>query len=326
MGKYGVVLALLALVIFGAVTRQETFLRPENLRNVLVQSAAIGIIAVGMTLVIVAKGIDLSVGSLVALSGAVTVMLFNRLIGQGWAEGQAVAVGCLAGVGVGLAGGAVSGALVTIGRVTPFIATLGGLVGYRSITLAIAEGGEVRSASSKVFPAIGNEGVPLSFLRDGAGQPLLVNWSVFAFVAVAAAGAFTLRRTVFGRNCVAVGANEEAARLAGVGTGVVKFATYAGLGLLCGLAAVFVAGRLNSVSSSQVGNFYELDAIAAVAIGGTNMAGGKGTVVGTVLGVLIMAVISNLIQLHGVSPYWQGLVKGAIILLAVLLQRGRTEA
>jgi ribose transport system permease protein len=256
----------------------------------------------------------------------VTVMLFNRLIGQGWAEGQAVGVGILAGIGVGLAGGLVSGTLVTLGRVTPFIATLGGLVGYRSITLAIAEGGEVRSASSQVFPAIGNEGVPLAFLRDGAGQPLVVNWSVFAFLILALVGAFTLRRTVFGRNCVAVGANEEAARLAGVPTGLTKLMTYVGLGFLCGVAAVFVAGRLNSVSSSQVGNFYELDAIAAVAIGGTNMAGGKGTVVGTVLGVLIMAVISNLIQLHGVSPYWQGLVKGAIILLAVLLQRGRTEA
>ncbi len=318
--EYGALVALVVLVVLNAAAQPDVFLRPENLRNLVNQNAVVGIVAVGMTLVIIAGGIDLSVGSLCALAGAVGLHTVARAIPMG--EVSAVALGVVACVGVGLACGLVNGALVAYGRVTAFIATLVGLVGYRSLALVSADGGEVRSASATVLPAIGQGGIPLP-IATASGRPLELTWNILAFVAVAVAGHVLLTRTTFGRNVVAVGANEQAAFLAGIAVQRVKLATYALCGALSGLAAVGLAGRMNSVSSSQTGVLYELDAIAAVAIGGTSMAGGHGRVWGTVVGVLILGVISNMLVANDVSPYWQGLVKGVVILLAVLLQRSR---
>jgi ribose transport system permease protein len=163
------------------------------------------------------------------------------------------------------------------------------------------------------------------FLADAQGRALEFNWPIFGFIAVAVVGGLLLNWSVFGRNVIAVGASEEAAYLAGVNTRRVKIGTYVLTGLFSGIAALGLAGRMNSVASAQVGLYYELDAIAAVAIGGTSMAGGYGRVWGTIVGVLILGIISNMLVILGVSPYWQGTVKGAIILLAVLIQRGQSS-
>jgi ribose transport system permease protein len=215
--------------------------------------------------------------------------------------------------------------LVAYGRVTPFIATLAGLVGYRSLSLTLAEGGEIRSLSNTVFPAIGQSGIPFPLFRDAQGKPLELFYPIIAFLAVGLAGGLLLRRSCLGRNIIAVGANEQAAYLAGVNTNRVKIWTYVLLGLFSGIATLGLAGRMNSLGSSGHGLYYELDAIAAVAIGGTSMAGGHGRIWGTVIGVLILGMITNMLVTSGVSPYLQGFVKGIIILLAVLIQRSSKD-
>jgi len=323
--KYGVLVAFGLLFVFNALWQPGLFLKPENLRNLLNQNAAVGIVAVGMTIVIIGGGIDLSVGSLMAVSAALAVHTLNVAIGNGASEMNAVLIAsgvCIVTAGLG---GLANGLLVTLGRVTPFIATLAGLVGYRSLALVIAEGGEIRSLSPNVFPAIGQTGLKLPFVTNANGRPLELNWPIFGFLVVGLIGGVLLNRSVFGRNVVAVGASEQAAYLAGVKTGRVKLMTYVLVGLFAGVAALGVAGRMNSVAASQVGLYYELDAIAAVAIGGTSMSGGYGRIWGTVIGVLIIGIIANMLVGLGVSPYWQGLVKGLIILVAVLIQRGQSE-
>jgi ribose transport system permease protein len=322
--QYGVLVAFVLLFVASAAWKPAFFLQPENLRNLLNQNAAVGIVAVGMTLVIVAGGIDLSVGSIMALAGAVALWVLNKANGPG-AEGRAVMLGALACLGTGTALGALNGALITLGRIAPFIATLGGLVAYRSVVVALADAGEIRSSSANVFPELGGGGIPIPFLRNSANQPIDLTWNILVFVLIAVVATFLLNRTVLGRHVVAVGANERAARYSAIDTGKVRLLTYVFLGFCTGLAGLLQASRNNSVASSTMGQLVELDAIAAVVIGGTSLAGGRGQVWGTVVGVLILGIINNILVLGDVSAYWQGLVKGAIILLAVLIQRGSSE-
>ncbi len=330
--RYGVLVAFAAIFFWNAFfsANRETFLSPENLRNILNQNATTGIVAVGMTLVIVAGGIDLSVGSIMALAGAVTLLVTNRLLDASdpamapWGETAAVVIGLASGLGIGIACGALNGLLVTVGRLPSFIATLGGFSAYRSITLALAEGGELRSSSASVLRSIGTSGIPLlpgSMTRSGAA--LTLTWNILLFALVAIVGQILLSRTRFGRHIVAVGGNETAARYSAIAVQRVRFWTFVIVGGCAALAGLLATARMNSVSSSQLGSSMELDAIAAVVIGGTSMAGGRGRVWGTVLGVLILAIINNMLVVAAVSPYWQGCVKGAIIVLAVLIQRGR---
>ncbi|MGV3616314.1 MAG: ABC transporter permease [Fimbriimonas sp.] len=318
---YGVLVAFLVLFLVSAAWKPAFFLQPENLRNLLNQNASVGIVAIGMTLVVVAGGIDLSVGSIMALAGAVALWTLNKANGPG-AEVKAVIMGVLACLGTGTALGLLNGVLITFGRIAPFIATLGGLVAYRSVVVALSEAGEIRSTSANLFPEIGTGGIPIPFLRNSANQPIELTWNILLFVVVAVAATFVLNRTVFGRHVVAVGANERAARYSAIDTRRVRLMTYVFLGLCTSLAALIQSSRTNSVASSTMGLYSELDAIAAVVIGGTSLAGGRGQVWGTVVGVLILGVINNILVLGDVSAYWQGLVKGAIILLAVLIQRG----
>lgn len=323
--KYGVLVALAVLIVLSAITQPGVFLSPENLRNLLNQNASVGIIAVGLTLVIAAGGIDLSVGSLMALAAALGLTALNKLTGSGQPEHLAVlgaAVTCLS-VGTGL--GALNGLMVSWGRIPPFIATLVSLVAFRSLTLALADGGEVRSSSSGVMPGLGQGGVPLPFLPTADGRPLVITWSILAWIGVALVGGYLLNQTRFGRYAIAVGANERAARYSAINVGATKFWTYVATGTFTGLAAFFLSARMNSVASSSMGLYYELDAIAAVVIGGTSLTGGKARVWGTVAGVLLLGIITNLLVLNGVSVYWQGVVKGAIILAAVLIQRSRAD-
>ena len=212
------------------------------------------------------------------------------------------------GLAVGLAAGALNGAMVTWGRIPSFIATLGMLAGARSLILFIADGGSV-SNPSEAYGAIANS----SLL--GIATPIWV------FAGTAATLHLVMAHTVFGRYIYAVGSNERAARLSALPVSRVKFAVYTLCGGLAALGAVIESSRLNSISSANSGLAYELDAIAAVIIGGTRMSGGRGKVIGTVIGVLILGILNNTLNLMNVSPYLQGMVKGLIIVLAVLVQK-----
>jgi ribose transport system permease protein len=213
-----------------------------------------------------------------------------------------------------------NGLIVTLGRVAPFIATLVGLVGFRSLALAMADGGEIR-AQSGGFERLGNGGIPLG----GGASPMVLPWPVLSFVALAVGAHVLLERTRFGRHLIAVGANERAAHYSAINVDRVKRSVYAIMGGFAGVAALGLAARMNSVSSAQLGLYTELDAIAAAVICGTIMSGGRGRVWATVVGVLILGIITNMLVASGISAYWQGFVKGVIILLAVLIQRGKSE-
>ncbi len=330
LAHWGVILAFVLLFVISALMQGGDFLNAENMRNLLNQNAPVGVLAVGMTLVIVLGGIDLSVGSMLVLAAAVGTTTMNAMIGDAGAagasgEGVAVIVGILACLATGTAAGLLNGSLIVFGRIAPFIATLGGLAAYRSIALAMAQAGEIRSQSPEVFRWLGSTGVPLPGVTDGAGRPLVVFWSTAIFLSVAAAAQWALSRSRYGRHLIAIGANETAARYAGIPIAAIRLRTYAIMGLLAALAGVIQSSRMNSVSTSQLGLSSELDAIAAVVIGGTSLRGGFGRVWGTVIGVLILGMITNILLISGVSPYWQGAVKGVVILLAVLVQRGGRE-
>ncbi len=325
--RFGVVIAFIALFGYNAITQSETFLKPENLRNLLNQNADIGVIAVGMTIVIIAGGIDLSVGAVMAFGAAVGMITMNALFdGGGVNEVLAVIVGLATGIGLGAACGLLNGLLVTIGRIPAFIVTLAGLIGFRSVTLAIAEGGEIRAADGlTALQTFGRGGLEIPGVLDYYGQPVVFYWNILIFFAVVIAGQLLLSRTRLGRHFIAVGSNETAARYSGIAVNRVRTWSYVLVGACAGIAALMSLTRMNSVSSSGVGHLAELDAIAAVVIGGTAMTGGRGRVWGTMLGVLILIMISNMLTLADVEVYWQGFVKGVIIILAVLIQRGRAN-
>lgn len=322
LSEYGALFALVLLFIINAVTRGGNFLQIENLRNMVSQNAAVGIIAIGMTLVIIAAGIDLSVGSMTAMCGAVAILLVNKLAGVG--GNMAILLAALGAIGIGALAGLINGVVIAYGRVAAFVVTLGGLAGFRSIALVLGNGGEIRSQ----VPALqdfGFGGVAIPFVKDAGGGPVLFYWSAIVFVAVALLAGFVLNRTRFGRYIIAVGANQRASDYSAINTQTVRLAVYTILGALVGLASVLVAARMNSVGTGSVGLYYELDAIAAVVIGGTSLRGGRGRIWGTVVGVLLLTLISNMITAYHIDTNWQGLVRGIVILVAVLIQRGKKE-
>lgn len=297
--------ALIILIIISAIA-SPYFLTPRNLLNITRQISYTGIIALGMTLIIIAGGIDLSVGSLVALAGGIAILALNAMGGGP----LAVAAAILVALTIGAFGGMLNGALVTGGRVAPFIATLGTMSIFRSLTLYMANGGEFR-AQSDAYPAV------------GSGLFLEVPIATWVFLLLAILFHILLTYTPFGRHVCAVGANELVARYSAIRVQVVKLMTYVLTGLTVGVSAVLLSSRLNAVSSTNAGVYYELDAIAAVVIGGTSMSGGMGTIWGTVIGAAVLGIINNMLNMAGVSTYLQGLVKGIIIIAAVLVQYKR---
>ncbi len=318
--------ALAALVVLMIVTAMvnPAFITPVNLFNVLHHNAMLGIIAVGMTLVIILAGIDLSVGSLMAFAAVLGAMAFG-IVHAGGEGSEWLAVGAVFAVAaaVGLAGGLLNGALIAWGRLAPFIATLAGLVAYRSASTWIADGGHV-SARSPLLETIGR-GLAIPFTNIGrvGGEviPLTVPSAVIAFIVIAALGALLLRRTRLGRHIYAIGGNEQAARYSAIAVERMKFITYGIIGLLAGIAAFFHIARFESVNSASAGQLLELEVIAAVVIGGTRMQGGSGSIIGTVIGVLLIGVIRNMLILLDVNTYAHGLVMGGIIIVAVLAQQ-----
>lgn len=300
----------LAALLAACCIASADFRNPYNLMNIARQVSYSGLLALGMTIVIAGGGIDLSVGSLLALSGVLGLQAMNALP-AGISPGLAFATMAGVAVLVGLAGGAINGALVNYGKIPPFIATLGTFSIFRSIAVYRADAGLVQSSNAVL------NGIARAL---GGALPLLV-------LLVAAALLFVvLRYTKFGWRISATGANEKASVYAAVNVRAVRFLSYLLIGLLCGLGAILLSSRLQSVSSTGSGNAYELDAIATVIIGGTPMTGGRASIWGTLAGVFILGIIANVLDLWSISANLQGTVKGLIIIMAVLLQYKRGRA
>lgn len=306
----GPVLALIALVILGA-SLNSNFLGAANVTNVLARSAFIGIIAVGMTFVITGGGIDLSVGSMAAFVAGVMILAMNALLPSLGIGVPLIAAGMAVALLAGLAAGLLNGVLIAKVGIEPFIVTLGAMGIYRSLTTWLADGGTL----SLDFAA-------RSFYRPVYYDGILgVAWPIIVFALVAILGEIAMRKTPFGRHCAALGANEQVAKYSAVKVDRVRMATYVLLGGLVGLATIMYVPRLGSASGST-GVLWELEAIAAVIIGGTVLKGGFGRVWGTVVGVLILSLIDNILNLASiVSPYLNGTIQGVIVILAVVLQR-----
>lgn len=300
LSKYGIYFAFVLLAGTLAVWKPP-FRTLGNIENILQQISVNGILAIGMTLVIITAGIDLSVGSVLALS-AVVATSFARANDQGQACHPLV-VPLALGVLAGLVCGAVNGVLIAKRRLAPFIVTLGMMTVARGLALVYTQGRPEINLSA-AYDAIG----------DGLAGPAGI------VLAAVLAGIFILHFTRFGRYVYAVGGNELAAKVSGVNTDRVLIGVYAIAGALAGVAGIVESSRVMSGAPSA-GEGYELNAIAAVVIGGTSLSGGIGSMAGTVVGVLIIGVMNNGLDLLGVSSYWQQVVKGAIIVCAVLLDR-----
>lgn len=288
-------LVLIVLILFVGYMI-PTFLTSRNIFNVLRQVSITGIVAVGMTFVIITGGIDISVGSIVALSGVVAAMALKAGLGVA----PSVTLALLSGVAAGL----LNGTLISYGKIMPFVATLGTMSVIRGLTLIIVNGQAIWE-------------LPEGFLNIGTGYALGVPIPVIITVLIYVGGQILLKRFTYGRYTLAVGGDEESARLSGVAVQRVKLLTYVLCGLLSAVAGVVLAARLGSGQPST-GTGYELIAIAAAVIGGNSLSGGRGTVLGTFVGVLILGVVGNALNLWGVAGFWQIVVSGSIVLLAAL--------
>ena len=297
----GLILALALLAVVGLITRPENFATSANLVSILALASTIGVITVGMTFVIIGGGIDLSVGAVMALASVWATTLATQSYGP-WVMAMCA---ILVGTGAGL----VNGILIAYGRLVPFIATLAMLVAARGLAQRISD------RKTQLIRPENDAIVELSTTRV-LGLPLLV----YIFALVVVVGWIVLNRTTFGRRTFAVGGNPEAARLAGIDVRRHTMLLYAISGFCCGVAAILIMARTTTGSSTH-GDLYELDAIAAVIIGGTLLTGGRGSIIGSILGLLIFTVITNLFILNGLNTSDQLIAKGLIIVAAVLLQR-----
>lgn len=318
---FSTVLALVVMIVLQTIALgfdQGSFLGwlslwTRNWLNILRNNATIGIIALGMTFVIITGGIDLAVGSTLVAVGAV-VMIFidgsatGLLASVGITGAPAYIIGILMGLVMGLILGQITGALITVGKLPPFIATLGMMNICRSVT---------QRCMQTVNPS-----VPMGFTKIAnlsvGGQMFMpiIYWLIIAFIMH-----YISRHTAFGRHVYAVGSNERAAKLSGINTQRVKRMVYTIMGILVAVASILQVSRIGSMDYANAGSGYEMDAIAAVIVGGTSMAGGRGSIAGTVLGVLIIAVVNNLLNLIGVPPFLREAFKGVIVIVAVLLQK-----
>jgi ribose/xylose/arabinose/galactoside ABC-type transport system permease subunit len=298
--EFGALIVFVAFFTILSLALGPKFFSLTNFQNILNQNMTIALLAVGSTFVILTAGIDLSVGSVLALSGVVLGWVMARLL-EGGMSPLAVAVAAIAaGLSTGLICGLTSGVLVARFRLPPFVATLGLMAVGRGLTRVVTRG-MTFSQQPEVFHRLG-QGLP----------PVALVLLVFV-------GAWlTLRYTRFGRFVLATGSNEKAARLSGVNVAGVKIMVYALSGLLAGLGGVLLTSRLQS-ANALLGLGYELNAIAAVVIGGTSLMGGKGSIPGTLLGVFIYGMIQNCLNLFGVDPFWQEVVIGAVVIAVVLL-------
>lgn len=300
--NYGMIVAfVLVCLVMWALTPH--FLTPTNLLNVVRQSSIIGVMAVGVTFVILSGGIDLSVGSVMAVSGMIAAGTMQN--------GGGIFVGIVVALGVGIAAGLVNGLLVTKGGITPFVVTLGMMSIARGATLIYSNGYPI-SGFSETFRFI------------GGGEILGIPFPVIIFFLVVLTGWAVLTQTRLGRYTYAIGGNEETVKLSGINSDFFKTMVYVISGATAAISALILTSRLNSAGPTA-GLTYELTVIAAVVIGGTSLSGGRGSVWGSLIGALLIAVINNGMNLLGISPYFQELVRGVIIILAVYVDRLREQ-
>lgn len=298
--EMGPLIGLVVLFVVIAVMN-DRFVSPSNLSNLLRQVSINALISFGMTFVILTGGIDLSVGSILALSSA----LLASMISSGMNPEVAIVFSALIGLGLGI----INGVIIAYGKVAPFIATLATMTIYRGATLVYTNGNPISGLSDETFFIGLGQG-------DIGGLPIPAIIMMIAFFILY----FVLTKTPLGRQTYAVGGNEKVSYIAGIKIDRVKIVAYAITGLLCALAGAVLTSRLNSAQPTA-GTGYELDAIAAVVLGGTSLAGGKGRITGTLIGALIIGTLNNGLNILNVSSFYQQVVKGIVILLAVLMDR-----
>jgi len=296
---------LIALMVVFSLA-SPNFLQTANIITILQATSVNGVLAVAATLVIISGGIDLSVGTLMTFCAVIAGVLMTNL-------GLPIWVGVPGGLLAGLLCGSLSGFFIAKLKIPPFIATLGMMLIYKGLSLAICGAKPIYFTSTPGFTQI-STGSLIGMVIPGLPIP---NGVLILFL-VAAIAAFILGRTVLGRFVFALGSNEEALRLSGVNTGNWKIAVYGLAGAVCGIAGILIASRINSAQPA-IGQGYELDAIAAVVIGGTSLSGGRGTMLGTMIGALIISVVANGLRILSVPQEWQIVVTGSIIILAVYL-------
>lgn len=297
--------SLIGLIVFSVIVAfiNSRFMTTSNILNILRQTSINAVIATGMTFVILTGGIDLSVGSILGFSGAVAAMML--------ASGVDSIIAIPVALIVGLVVGALNGVLISKGKLQPFIVTLATMTMLRGATLVFTDGKPIGTgfeANSKLFAWFGN------------GYVLGIPVPIIVIIVTFLVALFVLTQTKIGRYVYALGGNEEATKLSGISTDKVKIFVYAISGMMAALAGIIITSRLSSAQPTA-GSGYELDAIAAVVLGGTSLAGGTGTIVGTMIGALIIGDLNNALNLMDVSSYFQMLAKGSVILLAVLLDR-----
>ena len=314
LSEYAAFLALVLLAtVLGAISPE--FRQISNLLNLLRQAAFNGLIAIGMTCVILSDGIDLSVGSVFALAAIICAKLLT--------SGVAAPLAILAALVIGTLLGLVSGILVAKCRLQAFIATLITMTAYRGLAMIITDGKPI----SRLAASIESDGGAFLFKALGKGNLLIaetvkIPLPAIILVAFFALFFFILNKTTYGRRIYATGSNAVCAKLVGVNTVKIKMSVYAISGFLAALAGLMMISRVDSAQPT-LGDGYELDAIAAVALGGTSMSGGRGKITGTIAGVLIIAVLNNGLNILGVTSYYQDVIKAIVILVAVLSDRKR---
>jgi ribose transport system permease protein len=303
-GQIPLVTLLVLCIVMALLTSR--FLSPINLTNIFVQSSIMAVIAMGMTFVIVGGGFDLSVGSTVALSGCIAAMAMLKF---------GILAGVVAGIAAGAAVGLANGLFVAALKVNPFIATLGSMVLVRGVVYIITAGA----------PIAGDDGLPSAFIAFGNSRLFGIHYLVWVPILLLIALSALLQLTPYGRRVYATGGNREAAYLSGVAVERVIASTYVWCGALAGVAGVMLAARLQS-GQPTAGEFYELTAIAAVVLGGASLYGGEGTLYKSVIGVFIMIVLGNGLNLLNVDSYWQRVAVGAVVIAAAAADRLRSRA
>ena len=305
-GAWQKILAFASLIALMAVfsIASDNFLQPDNLIGILQATAVNGVLAVATTFVIITGGIDLSIGTLMTFCAVIAGVFLTY-----W--GLPMPVGILAAIAAGALCGSVSGTLIAKMKIPPFIATLGMMLLLKGLALVISGTRPIYFNDTPNFPMISQESLIAAIL------PFLpIPNGVLILFVVAVASSLVLTRTALGRYTFALGSNEEAVRLSGVNTDFWKIIVYTVSGGICGIAGLIIASRLNSAQPA-LGQGYELDAIAAVVIGGTSLSGGRGTILGTIIGALIISVLTNGLRILSVAQEWQTVVTGVIIILAV---------
>jgi ribose transport system permease protein len=289
-------LALLCLIISVIAPR---FLTVNNLRNVMTQVSVNAVIAAGMTFVILTGGIDLSVGSILAVCGAIAAVI-TKSTGNVF---LAVIAALIAGALIGL----INGLIISKGKIQAFIATLATMTVFRGVTYVYTNGTPV-SGLGQDFTVLGNDKI--------LGMPI----PVLVMILIFAASYYILTQIRYGRYVYALGGNEDSARLSGINTQKIKTMVYVLSGIMAAISGIIVTSRIGS-ASPNAGSGFELDAIAAVVLGGTSLSGGEGSIIGTIIGAIIIGVLNNGLNLMNVSPFYQLIVKGLVILLAVMLDK-----